>query len=92
MDLHLIRLVKLLIHDLANIEHIPEITDNKLNHTICNIVDNNNDKFIPDLVKDNDDGNWLHLKLNSNSYYLDDTDSLQGDNNVLYYIICHKTQ
>jgi hypothetical protein len=84
MDLHLIRLVKLLIHDLANIEHIPEITDNKLNHTICNTADNNNDnnKFIPDLMKDYDDGNWLHLKLNSNSYYLDETDGLQEDNNA----------
>ena len=29
IDLHLIRLVKLLIHDLENIEHITEITDNK---------------------------------------------------------------
>jgi hypothetical protein len=50
IDLHLIRLVKLLIHDLANIEHFPEITDNKLNHTICNIADNSNDKFMPDLM------------------------------------------
>ena len=30
IDLHLIRLVKLLIHDLENIEHIAETTDNKL--------------------------------------------------------------
>jgi hypothetical protein len=91
MDLHLIRLVKLLIHDLANIEHIPEITDNKLNHAICNIVDNNNDnnKFIPDLMKD--ENQWLRLKLDSNSYYLDETDGLQEDNNAVYYIICHKT-
>jgi hypothetical protein len=42
-------------------------------------------------MKDYDDGNWLYLKLNSNSYYLDDTDGLQEDDNVLYYIICHKT-
>jgi hypothetical protein len=88
LDLHLIRLVKLLFHDLANIDHIHEITDNKLNHTICNIADNN-DKFIPDLVKDYDE--WLHLKLNSNSYYLGVTDGLQEDNNALYCIICHKT-
>jgi hypothetical protein len=91
LDLHLISLVKLLIHDLANIGHIPEITDNKLNHTICSIADNNNDndEFISDLIKDNDE--WSHLKLTSNSYYLDERDGLQEDDNVLYYIICHKT-
>ena len=89
IDLHLIRLVKLLIHDIANIEHITETTDNKLNLTIRNIVDNN-DKFILDLMKDDDE--WLRLKFNSNSYYyFDETDCLQENDNVLYYMAFHKT-
>ncbi len=91
IDLHLIRLVKLLIHDIENIEHITETTDNKLNLTIRNIADNN-DKFMHDLMKD--DNEWLRLKFNSNSYYyFDETDCLQENDNVyvLYYTAFHKT-
>ena len=89
IDLHLIRLVKLLIYDTANIEHIAETTDNKLNLTIRNIVDNN-DKFMHNLMKDDED--WLRLKFNSNSYYyFDETDCLQENDNVLYYTAFHKT-
>lgn len=91
IDLHLIRLVNLLIHDMANIEHITETTDNKLSFAIRNIVDNNN-KFIPDLMKDDDDDGWLHLKFNSNSYYyFDEIDSLQENDSTLYYMAIHKT-
>jgi len=88
MELHLIRLVKLLIHDMANIEHITETTDNKLSLAISNIVDNN-DKFVPDLMKDDEE--WLHLKFNSNSYYFDETDRLQENDSALYYMAIHKT-
>ena len=88
IDLHLIRLVKLLIHDMANIEHIAETTDNKLNLTIRNIVDNNN-KFIPDLMKDDEE--WLRLKFNSDSYYVDEIGGLQNNDNVSYYTAFHKT-
>ena len=83
IDLHLIRLVNLLIHDIANIEHITETTDNKLSLTIRNIVDNN-DKFIPDLMKDDEE--WLRLKFNSNSYYyFDEIDSLQENDNAILH-------
>ena len=85
IDLHLMRLVKLLIHDQ---EHIVENIDNKLSLTIRNAVDKN-DKFIPDLTKD--DNEWLHLKFNSNNYYFDETDGLQDNDNVLYCIGFHKT-
>ena len=88
IDLHLIRLVKLLIHDLENIEHITETTDNKLNLAIRNIVDNNN-KFIPDFMKDDEE--WLRLKFNSNSYYVDEIGGLQNSDNVSYYMAFHKT-
>ena len=90
VDLHLIRLVKLLIHDIANIEHMAETTDNKLNLIIRHIVDNN-DKFIPELMKDDDD-EWLHLKFNSSGYYYpDETGGLQDNDNELYHIAFHKT-
>ncbi len=85
---HLIRLAKLLIHDMANIDHIAETTDNKLSLTIRNNADRNN-KFIPDLMKDDDE--WLYLKFNSNSYYSDKKDDLQDNDNVLYYMAFHKT-
>ena len=89
IDLHLIRLVELLIHDMANIEHIAETIDNKLSLTIRNIADNN-DKFIPDLMKNDDE--WLHLKFNSNGYYyLDEKGDLQENDNILYYVAFHKT-
>lgn len=89
IDLHLIRLVKLLIHDIANIEHIAETTDNKLSRTVRNIIANN-DKFMHDLMKDDEE--WLRLKFNSNSYYyFDETDCLQENDNVLYYTAFHKT-
>ena len=81
--------MKLLIHDIANIEHIAETTDNKLSLAIRNIVDNN-DKFIPDLMKDDEE--WLRLKFNSNSYYyFDEIDSLQENDSALYYLAIHKT-
>jgi hypothetical protein len=88
IDLHLIRLVKLLIHDQENIEHIVENIDNKLSLTLCNAVDKN-DKFIPDLMKDNNE--WLRLKFDSDSYYIDESDDSQVTDNVLYCIGCHKT-
>ena len=89
IDLHLIRLVTLLIHDIANIEHITETTDNKLNLTIRNIADNN-DKFMHDLMKDDEE--WLRLKFNGNSYYyFDEIEGLQANYNVLYYMAFHKT-
>ena len=81
--------MKLLIHDLENIEHIAETTDNKLSLAIRNIADNN-DKFMHDLMKDDEE--WLRLKFNSNSYYsFDETEGLQADNNVSYYTAFHKT-
>ena len=83
--------MKSLIHDMANIEHIAAITDNKLSLVIRNIVDSS-DKFTPSLMKDDYDDAWLHLKFNSNSYYhLDETDDLQKNDNVLYFIVFHKT-
>jgi hypothetical protein len=87
-DFHVNRLMKLLIHDLENIEHIAEITENKLSLTFGKI-DNINDKLIPDLIKDDD--NWLRLKFDSDSYYIDESDDSQGTDNVLYCIGCHKT-
>ena len=82
--------MKLLIYDTANIEHIAETTDNKLNLTIRNIADNNNDKFLHDLMKDGDE--WLRLKFNSNSYYyFDETEGLQANDDILYYTAFHKS-
>jgi hypothetical protein len=88
-DLHLIRLVKSLIHDLGNVEHIAETMDNKLGHTIRNVADNNNDMFIPrSHLTYNDE--WLHLTFSNNNYYLDET-ALQGNDSILYYFAIHKT-
>jgi hypothetical protein len=88
---HLIRLVKLLIHDMENIDHIDRAIDNEISLTIHNITDNN-DKFISDLMNIDDDGKWLYLKFNSNSYYLDESDGLQDNDNVLYYMAFHKSR
>jgi hypothetical protein len=87
-DFHVNRLMKLLFHDLENIEHIAEITENKLTLTFGNIA-NNNVKLIADLIKDDD--KWLYLKFDSDSYYLDESDGLQGTDDVLYFIGCHRT-
>lgn len=88
IDSHLIRLVKSLIHDLLDFEHIAKTMDNKLGLTIRNVADNN-DMFLPgsDLAQNNE---WLHLTLSNNSYYLDET-ALQENDNILYYMAIHKT-
>jgi hypothetical protein len=92
IDIHLIRLVNLLIHDMENIDHIDGTMDNEISLTIHNIADNN-DKFILDLMNiDDDDGEWLYLKFNSNSYYPDESDSLQDNDNAFYYMAFHKTR
>jgi hypothetical protein len=89
IDSHLIRLVKSLIHDLLDIEHIAETMGNKLGLAIRNIADNNNDIFLPgsDLTQNDD---WLHLTFSNNSNYLDET-ALQDNNNILYHMAIHKT-
>jgi hypothetical protein len=89
IKMHLIRLVKLLIHDMENIDSIDRAIDSDLSLTIQNIADNN-DKFILDLMNI-DDSEWLHLKFNSNSYYLEESNSLQDNDNLLYYMTFHKT-
>jgi hypothetical protein len=89
-DLHLIRLVRSLTHDLRSIEHIDETMDNKLSLTIRNIA-NNNDMFLPgsDLTRNDD---WLHLTFsNNNYYYLDEMALQENDNNILYHMAIHKT-
>jgi hypothetical protein len=68
IDMHLIRLVKLLIHDMENIDHIDRAIDNELSLTIHNIGDNN-DNLIPNLMNI-DGGEWLYLKFNSYCYYV----------------------
>jgi hypothetical protein len=58
IDMHLIRLVKLLIHDLENIDHIDRVIDNEVSITIIDNevsitihdIANNNDEFISDLI------------------------------------------
>jgi hypothetical protein len=80
IDMHLIRLVKLLFHDMENIDHIDRAIDSDLSLTIRNIADNS-DKFIPDLM--NTDDEWLYLKFNSNSYFLDESNGLQDNDTVL---------
>jgi hypothetical protein len=90
IKMHLIRLVKLLIHDVDNIDHIDRAIDNEISLTTIHNADNN-DKFIPDLINI-DDGEWSYLKFNSNSYYLDESNGLQDNDNVLYYTAFHKTR
>jgi hypothetical protein len=90
INIHLIRLVNLLIHDMENIDHIDRAMDSDLSLIIHNIADNN-DKFISDLMNI-DDGEWLSLKFNSNSYYLDESNGLQGNDYVSYYMTFHKTR
>jgi hypothetical protein len=89
IDMHLIRLVKLLFHDMENIDHIDRAIDSDLSLTIRNIADNS-DKFIPDLM--NTDDEWLYLKFNSNSYFLDESNGLQDNDTVLYCMTFHKTR
>jgi hypothetical protein len=91
INIHLIRLVNLLIHDMENIDHIDRAMDSDLSLIIHNIADNN-DKFISDLMNIDDSGEWLSLKFNSNSYYLDESNGLQGNDNVSYYMAFHKTR
>jgi len=68
INIHLIRLVRLLIHDMENIDHIDRAMDNEISYRIHNIADNNN-KFISDLMNIDDD-EWLYLKFNSSSYII----------------------
>jgi hypothetical protein len=88
VDSCLIRLIKLLIQDVADIENM----DDKLSLTIRNIADNKMSipGSIPDLMKNNDD-EWLSLKFSNDSYHLNEAASLQENDNILYYIAIHKT-
>jgi hypothetical protein len=90
INLHLIRLVNLLFHDLVNNGHAAaaEAIENKLSLTICNNADNNDYMFTPKYgLTKNDE--WLHLTFSNNNYYLDES-SLQGNTNTLFYVAVHK--
>jgi hypothetical protein len=76
--LYTVRLVNLLIHDLANHQHIAEAIANKLTLIIRNTADN--DRFMPESIKQSDlikNDEWLFLKFNNSDYYFDYIDTRQ---------------
>jgi hypothetical protein len=93
-DSYLIRLVKSLIHDVMDAEHISETIQNEMKLTIRNVVDNQ--MYLPEFVKrsdliKNNNNEWLCLKFNNNNYRFDKVELLSNVGSKLYYFAIHKT-
>jgi hypothetical protein len=94
IDSYLIRLVKSLIHDVIDAEHISETIQNDMKLTIRNVVDN--EMYLPEFVKRFDSikiniNEWLYLKFHNNNYRFDEAELLRNVGSTLYYFATHKS-